>query len=251
MPIIEGLLLNPTPQGVSYVARYVGEPNIPGSVKRRRRWVFDALRRVGTPVLVKHRYNDQDVVNGDATRSPAFDDIYGHTYSYDAISHGVGYCSIETSPTEWFHTVDGTVITSEVNPGSNYLPAPKYRGYGPGFIIFIIEPDAALDFFRLTPTGALIKTQSAQAVAPWYPNLNDNDLLINIELDPAGNIVATQERYELKMANPTSVRGSEKRGRREGPDLADGGNRYVLQQAFEMALIPEINHPIYNVEVDR
>lgn len=248
--ISEGLLLDPTPQGISFVSRYVGEPNIPGQVKRRRKAVYDALARLGTPVLVKHRYNDDDVAAGLAQRSPAFDDVYGATYAFDALSHGVGYCSIETSDDEWYESTTGAIVTAWEAPGASYLPAPRYRGYGPGFLIFIVEPDSALDFFQLTPTGALIKTQSATAIAPWFPDLNDNDLLINVRLDGLGNILEANERYELKMTNPVSVRGGDRRGRAKRELGADGGNRYVLNQAFSMALLPS-DHPAAGTEVDR
>lgn len=248
MPLIQGLLLNPTPQGISFVSRYVGEPNVPGSIKRRRRWVYDAMRRIGTPVLVKHRYNAADVVTGDAVVSPAFDDVYGSTVSYDAISHGVGYCSAQLSANEWYNTTTGQVVTAAASPGIGYAQAPKYRGYGPGFLVFIIEPDAAMDYFRRSPTGALIKTQKAQAIAPWFPAMYDNDLLMNVELDPAGNVLKATERYELKMATPTSIRGTDKRGRREA--IGDGGNRYILNQRFEMVLQPQ-DHPVATVEIDR
>jgi len=248
MPIVEGLVLNPTPQGILFASRYAGEPNISGEVRRRRRYVYDAMRRVGSPALVKHRYNDVDVRHGTATTSPAFDDVYGHTYSFDGLSHGVGYCSVETSDDEWYHTTTGEIVTSLASPGASYAAAPKYRGFGPGFLVYIIEPDAALDFFRLGETGALIKVQTAQAIAPWYPDMQDNDLLTNVELDAAGNIVATTERYELKMASPVAVRGNDKRGRRESG--ADGGNRFVLNQRFEMSLIPS-DHPLMAVETDR
>lgn len=246
--ISEGLLLS-TVGGVSLVAKYVGEPNLPGEVTRRRRTVYDAMRRFGTPVLVKHRYNDLDVINGVAAASPAFDDVYGQVPIYDDLSHGVGFCSVENSTNEWYETTTGTIVTASTSPGAGYAAAPRYRGYGPGYLTFIIEPDTALDYFRLSPIGALIKVQSAQAQAPWFPSLNDNDLLVHVELDELGQIVSTSERYELKMTSPTSVRGSERRGRRENG--AAGGNRYVVNQTFEMALVPDVGHPVYSVETDR
>lgn len=248
MPVESGLLLDPTPQGILYASRYVGEPNIPGEVKRRRRSVYDLMRRMGTPILWKHRYNDEDVQNGIATKSPAFDDVYGHSPSYDAISHGVGYCSVELSEDEWFNTTTGEIVRAWGSPGVGYLQAPRYRGYGPGHLVYIIEPDTALDFWRLSPTGALIRVQSATAVAPWFPEMNDNDLLINVELDAVGNIIDTAERYELKMVNPVSLRGRDRRGRRES---GVEGNRFLVNQSFEMAMIPKVGSQIYEVEVDR
>jgi hypothetical protein len=86
------------------------------------------------------------------------------------------------------------------------------------------------------------------AQAPWYPEINDNDLIINVVLDIHGNIKDTLERYQAKMSSPVSMRGLDRRGRREYTE--DGGNRHVVNQTFEMSLVP-VNDALYNVEVDR
>lgn len=88
--VTDGLLLTPV-GGVRMVAKYVGEPNLPGAITRRRRTVYDAMRRMGTPVLVKHRFNATDLDSGDVVASPAFDDVYGQVPIYDDLSHGVGF----------------------------------------------------------------------------------------------------------------------------------------------------------------
>lgn len=243
-----GLLVEVTPQGVFYVARYVGKENAPGEIKRRRRSVYDCMRRLGTPVLVKHRFTDLDVRGGLADRSPQFDDVYGHSRNDDKLSHGVGYVSQQKATNEWYDAT-GRIVVSATKPGPTYTQAPKYRGYGPGYIVYLIEPDAALDYFQAEAGGPVFKVQTAMAQAPWFPDISDNDLLVNIELDEAGNITTTGERYEAKMVNPVSIRGNDRRGRREKG--ADGGNRYVVNQNFEMTLVPQQNNVIYNVECDR
>lgn len=88
------------------------------------------------------------------------------------------------------------------------------------------------------------------AQAPWYPEINDNDLVINVVLGRNGEVADTFERYEAKQTNPTTTRGHDRKGRREYTE--DGGNRFVVGQKFEMALVPRNeNEQIYKVEVDR
>jgi hypothetical protein len=233
---------------VTWASKYVGAQNVPQDVKRRRRQVYDAMRRFGTPMLVKHMWNPEDAENGVATQSPGFDPVYGQTRNHDPLSHGVGYVSTELSDTEWYNTSTGAIVTASTSPGAGYAQAPKYRGFGPGYLVYIIEPDAALDFFKVNEVGSFIKIQTATAQAPWWPDINDNDLLINVVLDGAGTIVETLERYQAKQSNPISIRGLDRRGRREYSE--DGGNRHVVGQSFEMTLVPP-NDALYSVETDR
>lgn len=224
-----------------------GDVNAPQDVKRRRRDVENIMRRMGTPMLHKHRYNDRDFKNGIVDKSEVYDDIYEQTRNRDPLSYGVGYVSKELSTDEWYNDV-GTIVKSGTSPGTGWTQAPRYRGYGPGTITYIIEPDRAEDFFKATPGGPLFKVQTAMGIAPWWPDMNDNDLLINVSLDAQGNIVDTFERFELKNVNPVSMRGLDSRGRKEYTE--NFGNSRVMNQTFEMTRIPE-NDIAYEVEVDR
>jgi hypothetical protein len=106
-----------------------------------------------------------------------------------------------------------------------------------------------VDFFKHTPQGVFTKVQTATAIAPWWPDINDNDLLVHVELDRSGRIIGTAERYQAKMSNPISIRGAkERRGRHEY--TGDFGSRYVINTAFQMVLLPR-NHEFQRVEVDR
>lgn len=242
-----GFLLDWTPQGIRYARKYVGENGIPQDIKRRRRQVYDVMRHMGSPVLVKHMYNADDVARGLARRSDNFDSVYGQTRHSDPVSHGIGYVSVETAEDEWI-TSDGLIVKSDTQPAGS-RPAPKYRGFGPGWLVFMIQPDVAQDLFKVNPAGALIKVQTATAQAPWYPEINDNDLIINVEIDRAGNILDTRERYQAKMSNPISIRGfGDRYGRREFTE--DGGNRFMINQQFEMTLVPDTDE-LYQVETDR
>jgi hypothetical protein len=241
--VVSGLLVAQHDAGYFHIAKYVGEPNVPADIKRLRRYVHELMRRMGTPVLIKKMLSPHDAHQGLAMESANFDDVYGQTRNHDPLSHGTGYCSIETSDTEFINS-QGHIVLNDTGTS-----APKYRGYGPGYLTYVIEPDATEDFFKHSPEGAFIKVQTATAQAPWWPDVNDNDLIIHVELDNEGFITDTRERYQAKMTNPISVRGAkERRGKSEyGGDF---GSRYVVNQTFQMVLLPE-GHVAYSVETDR
>ncbi len=245
--VASGLLFEPNPVGIKFARRYVGEKNVPQDILRLRRQVYDVMRQMGTPVLVKHMYNAHDVRDGLAVRSTNYDEVYGQTRHRDPISHGVGFVSVEKAEGEWV-LPDGTMVKADDRPAGSE-PAPKYRGFGPGFLIYMIQPDVAEDLFKVGETGALIKVQQARAQCPWFPEINDNDLICNVEVAKNGDILKVRERYQAKMTNPTSIRGfGDRNGRREYTE--DGGNRYIVNQSFEMALLPN-DHEMYSVETDR
>jgi hypothetical protein len=247
--VASGLLFEATPAGIRFAKKYVGEQNVPQDIKRRRRQVYDIMRHMGAPVLVKHMYNAIDVENGIAKTSPVYDEVYGQTRNRDPVSHGIGFVSVEESEEEWLSPEGEIKFSASGSPGSGWVPAPKYRGYGPGYLIYMIQPDAAEDLFRVDSGGVFIKVQSATAQAPWYPEINDNDLVINCQIDRSGNIIDTLERFESKQSSPVSMRGfGDRYGRREYTE--DGGNRYVINQTFEMSLLPD-NSEYYRVETDR
>lgn len=245
--VISGLLVTTLPSGINYVAKYVGEPNVPNDVARTRRSVYEIMRRMGTPVIIKPMYTDRHVNDGIAEPSPNFSSVYGQSRNRDPLSHGTGYVSKEKSENEWYDA-RGQIVVSLTNPGPGYTQAPKYRGYGPGVLTWIIEPDVAEDFYKHTPEGVLIRVQTASAQTAWWPDIADNDLIIHVTVDDYGTILSTHERYQAKMVNPVSIRGLDRRGRREYS--ADFGNRHVVNQTFEMALLPS-SHELYKIDIDR
>jgi hypothetical protein len=224
------------------VGKYVGERNVPHDIKMLRRSTSDMMRRVGQPVIVKHMFNPEDEDSGIARKSDNFQDPYGQVRNRDPLSYGIGYCSIQNADDEWIGS-NGYVTNT---PGTN--PAPKYRGYGPGYLTYIVEPDAALDLYLHSPAGAFVRVQKATAVTAWFPEINDNDLLINVTLDRTGRVIDTGDRYVAKTTNPVSIRGTDRLGRSEYS--GDRGSAFVINQTFEMDLIPRPNI-LYNVETDR
>lgn len=243
-------LLKPTYKNV---IRYAGDPGVPQDMLRRRRLSLETMRRMGTPVLLKHMLTIEDVEKGIAEPSTGFDTIYGQSTHDDPFSYGVGFVSVETTHGEWIKPATETesaelIITDDPQP--DYIPAPTYRGYGPGYLTYAILPDVPEDVYKLTEEGALIKTQQARLQLPWTPHVGDNDLLITVELGPSEEILQSFERYQLKQVSPITMRGHDRLGRREVPGMIDGGNRFVVGHQAEANKVPETD-PIYLVEIDR
>jgi hypothetical protein len=236
------------PNGPTNVIRYTGDPNVPYDFADLRANSLDLMRRMGTPVIIKHMFNPEDVENGIAVPSPNFNPVYKQTRGEDPISHGVGFVGIETSLNEWADPDGELVIGPTESPGPGYTPAPKYRGYGPGFLTYVILPDVAEDVYRPNEAGVLIRIQRAQVQMGWYPEVNDNDLIIIAEINDAEHVVATHERFLARATNPVSLHGYDQYGRREYSE--DFGNRRIVNQQFEIDLLP-VNHPLYGVETDR
>src|ERR1700722_8166930 len=97
---------------------YLGDPGIPSLIYWQRKYTSQAMQAAGTPVLLKRRYNIEDVENGNAIESPTMDDAMGQAlYSQDWLSYGVGYCSVDTQPGEWY--------------SPNFLKEPVFVGTTP------------------------------------------------------------------------------------------------------------------------
>lgn len=237
---------------VKNIIHYTGEQHVPQDIRRRRVQVMQNMLRMGTPVIIKHQYNIDDVEKGIAKKSPTWDDIYGQERHDDPFSHGVGFVSIEESPDEWYNTSTYQIYPTKqtTSPGAGWAKLPMYRGYGPGYLTFVIMPDVAEDMFKLDESGALIRIQNARAKMGWFPEVNDNDLLILAEIDEREQVVATHERYKLKQTTQISMRGLNRRGRRYPGEPMDFGNQLAVNQIFELALIPP-NDTAYEAEIDR
>lgn len=244
------MLVAPTYSDVRY---YYGEPGVPRDVYNLRQSTMEALRYEGTPVLLKRMYTVRDLDEGKALRSPSYDSDYLQTRDNDPLSHGVGLVSPDISPSEWYDPITYEIMDAfnPSDPNGKPLPAPMYRGYGPGFLTYVILPDRPEDVYKLDPRGALTRIQSAKLQLPWWPLVGDNDLMIICEIDDQGWIVDTHERYQLKMVSPITMRGAEQmNGRREIQGANAAGNRWWVGQECEAVKIPK-EDPIYQVEVDR
>lgn len=230
------------------VIRYLGEGVVPQNIKRRRRSAMEVMRRMGSPVLIKHMYNIDDVARGIATESANFDTVYKQSSHDDPLSYGVGFVSVETQSGEWIDEEGNLQISPTKEPG--WVPAPKYRGYGPGYLTYVIMPDAPEDVWKTSPEGLLLHTQLARFQLPWWPFVSDMDLLIDVELDRQETIVETFDRYQLHKVSPITMRGLDQHGQREIRRPNASGNRHWVGQQCEANKIPETD-PAYQVEIDR
>ena len=242
--IVSGLEITPIPAGFNFVQKYVGEKNEPHDIKVTRKSSFEVMRRMGTPVVIKHMYNDEDVQAGIAEASPNYDSIYHQTRANDPLSFGNGFVSVEKSEDEWIDTTTSDIVDAQ---SGTTVDAPKYRGFGPGYLTYIIEPDVIEDWYKHSEEGVFTRVRSARVQAPWWPEIHDGDLITEVTLDDGGNLLSTGMRYQAKMTQPNSIRGLDRRGRKE---FNSSPNTHVVNQQFEMSAVPD-NHPLMQVDMDR
>lgn len=214
----------------------VGAPNTPHEIKQFRHQVMDMFRYLGQPVIHKHRYSPDDVRDGTAKRCPAcFDDEYGNVRQDCPVCFGTGYVSTIDHPAKWIND-SGRLTTS-----ATATRAPLWGGFGQSYLTWVAEPDVQYDTFKINDEGIFQRIANATAVAPWYPDMNDNDLLIDVEVSGNNEIQNIGDRYELKMSNPITIRGFGIRTR--------GRHEHKVQQTFQMALLAKPHH-FYNVPID-
>jgi hypothetical protein len=94
----------------------------------------------------------------------------------------------------------------------------------------------------------MMQVQTADVTMGWFPKVNDSDLIIHVELDEYGHVATVGKRYQAKVTNPVSIRGLDRRGRKEYS--GDFGNRHVVNQVFPITLLP-VNNILMQVETDR
>ena len=237
--------------GPSIAHRAVGGRRTPQEIKRLRREVMDFCRKLGQPVVLKHQWNNEDVRSGLAKECPAcLDDGYKQTRNKCPVCFSVGFVSVENDNITNLYVENGELV-DQVHQINEYR-APKYGGYGPGYITWMIQPDTPVDIFKINEQGVMVQTQQAQGTAPWFPELHDNDLATNVHLDHNLKIQAvnvfgdgtrnrTYDRYQLKMTNPITIRGFGRRAIDQN---------YQVQQTFEMAHVP-LDNILYSVPLDR
>lgn len=216
----------------------VGSPNTPQEIKRLRRENMDLCRRMGQPVVTRHMYSIEDVNAGVAKKCPAcYDSVYDQVRGDCPVCYGMGFASVEDNPEgDLWITTDGLVVQGAQPPGS--VVAPRYGGFGVPYLTWLVEPDVAVDVFRITDQGVMTQQYDAQGFAPWYPTLGDNDLCINVELDKGGfTIVNTLDRFQLKKVQQVTIRGF---GRRSRP--GSNGQPLLVAQTFEMNKVPPTTH---------
>ena len=225
----------------------VGPPHTPQEIKRLRRQNMDVCRKMGQPVVFKHMWTEFDVDAGDAKRCPAcYDSAYDQPRNDCPVCFGFTFVSTEDTVNPDLYINTSGLIVETGSPGLTWPRAPRWGGFSQSVLTWLMEPDVAVDVFRISDQGTLLRTLEATGVAPWFPQLSDNDLCINVELSVNDYaIVSTGDRFQLKMVQPITVRGFGKRGRPPG----SGGQAYKVAQSFQMAKFPN-NSSLYDVPVD-
>lgn len=232
-------------------SRYFGPPSTPHEIRRLRQSNLDMAMRLGQPIVWRHQFTNDDEDDGytlqlaasktviEVQTCPACYNSYrGQVRSDCRICFGTGYTSVERRDDEW---IDEDGEPTDEDLGADKL-SPVWKGYGPSVLTWMVEPDAAVDQFRISDQGAIVQTQNAQGFAPWTPAMQDNDLVINVEVEQNGTFIqATKERYQLKLVNPQSIRGWGSRVR----NTVD----HVIGQTFDMARLPR-NHVRQRVSLD-
>jgi hypothetical protein len=195
----------------------------------------------------------EDVEKGDAATCPAcWDEIYDNVRNDCPVCFGFGFVSteLEPDPTVFIDT-DGQIAISGLDdfglptPDAGWVRAPRYGGFDQAYLTWLVEPDIAVDVFRINEQGVMVQTYDAEGVAPWFPILGDNDLCINVVLAPSDfTIIDSEERFQLKQVQQVTIRGFGKPGQPRG-----GAQRFQVAQTFQMSKAPT-NSSLYQVEVD-
>lgn len=225
--------------------REVGPPFTPQEIKRLRRENMDLCRKMGQPIVLRHMWNEDDVEDGIARKCPAcWDSAYEQVRNDCPVCFGFGFVSMEDSPdTDLWINTSGKLVTT-TSPGDGWVRAPRYGGFGESVLTWMLEPDVAVDVFRINEQGVMVRTFDAQGVAPWFPKLGDNDLCINVRLAPNDYaIVEAGDRFQLKLVQQVTIRGFGKLGRPQGSQA------YQVAQTFQMSKAPT-NSSIYDVPTD-
>lgn len=210
-------------------------------IKRLRRENMEICRRMGQPVVLRHMWNRDDVLDGFAKECPAcYDAIYEQVRNDCHVCYGVGLVSVEDSLDPYLYIQsDGQV---GIDPTSG-VRAPRFGGFAQPYLTWMMEPDVSVDVFKLNDQGVMVRTYDAQGTAPWYPKLADNDLCVNVTLDDNGySVIDTGDRFQLKRTQQITVRGFGKMTR---------GQEWMVGQTFEMSHIPaRANNILEEVPVD-
>jgi len=230
-----------------YIVSYkeVGPPFAPQEIKRLRRENMDMCRKHGQPVILRHAWNQEDVIDEYAQNCPAcWDPAYSQVRNDCPVCYGFGFASLELTVNRDLWITEQGVITETTTPDEGWVRVPRYGGFGEPVLTWLMEPDVAVDVYRINQEGVMVRTYDAQGVAPWFPNLGDNDLCINAVLAPNDySIVETRDRFQLKLVQQITMRGFGKMGRPQG-SIA-----YKVAQSFQMSKAPE-NSSLYDIPWD-
>lgn len=155
---------------------YLGPRSTPHEVRTLRKESFDYHRKLGQPIVHKHRWNLKDVREGRAQMCPFHDDILESDRQWDPYCFGTGILG----------------------------------GWADGVITYISIADTQQDTIQIGPQGQLLLETHPAFTAPWVPTMGDDDLIILADFDAVSwEITEEHERYILREVTPVSMRGFE------------------------------------------
>jgi hypothetical protein len=216
----------------------VGGASVPQDIRRLRRSNLETCKRLGQPVIFRHMWNLKDEVAGKAQRCPVcFDAAYEQVRNDCMACFGVGYVSTTAYAGHYYDKL-GNFTTSNTTG----LSAFKWGGFDKPYLTWLIEPDVAVDVFKINDQGVMVQTYDATGVAPWFPKLGDNDLCINVVLDRSANVIQSLgDRFQLKITQQVTMRGfgTMNAARLDQP--------FLISQTFQMAKLPDVSTNILNL----
>jgi hypothetical protein len=205
---------------------------------------MDFCKRLGQPIVIRHIYSPEEVKDGTAKTCPAcWRSAYDQPRDDCQVCFGIGFVSTQDSfdPTLYV-SQDSTIVIGD--PGTG-IRAPQWGGFAESFLTWMVEPDVAEDWFKITDEGVLARIYDSRGLAPWYPKLHDNDRCVNVTVDRGNwNIVDEDDRFQLKMVEQVTIRGLGKPGR-PAPEQS-----FLVNQSFQMNRIPTSHYSLYNVPID-
>lgn len=228
---------------------FFGDVSTPQDIRRLRLENMDMCRTMGQPIIWRHRFDVQDLESGytltlpesgsltiEVERCPAcHDSVYDQARGDCPVCFNTTMVSTETLDDLWIN--ERGYLTS-TDPGEDGQPAPRWGGFGPPVLTWMMQPDAPEEIFRLSERGVLTRTERNQGFAPWYPKMSDGDILINVELSPLDfAIEQTTERFLAATVQPMTIRGF-------GRMTSD--RRFLVGQQFSMEKLPS-NHILQGV----
>jgi hypothetical protein len=219
---------------------HYGLPNVPREIRRLRLASIEHCMTHGQPAIWRHRFTAEDEASGyvmethtgtttiAVRKCPAcFDSHYGSVRDDCPACFGSAFVSTAAEADLWI--IDDGQALDDTDDGTNLL-APLWRGYGPPVLTWVVEADAPIDEVKPDTRGALVQLEDVRMFAPWYPTMRDGDILMDVTLSEDGYTVdSIDTRYQLKLTQPQTMRGSRPRRHSQG---------YMVGQVFNAAKIP-------------
>jgi len=189
----------------------LGPAGTPHEVKQLRESSYDLHNQLGEAIIFKHRWNDQDVLDGKTQPCPYHDELYGGRDS------------------EWDNVCFGTGFVG---------------GYSDGVVVFVTIQDAPETQIKITQQGILQLDMHPAMTAPWLPHMGNGDLIITGEFNTGSwTLVDEYERFTLRDVSPITMRGPGW-GRQAGSVL----KRERISQQSQLDKLPS-GHPLYKVPI--